>query len=240
MMETKIKAKKLGIIDLLGGGWSIYRANIKTIFTIVLCVYFPIDLIIAFVPRNTQLYNLILGALQFFIGILATIAIAIITEKAIEGKSVDWIEALQFARSKWTKAIGTGLLLWIRILGFMLLLIIPGLIYSLYYVFWDSVVALRDRSGKEALEYSKKLVVGQWWRIFEITLIIVLLAIILSQGVSYLMSLISDNPFFGIIPNLLTDIVGSFITVTFVLLFLNNDFVRRTELLAAVSSVEAL
>lgn len=230
-METKIKTKLFGIGDLLGEGWTIYRANVKTILLVVLCIYIPIDLILSFVPQNIQLqlYYLAVRILEFFIGIIATLAIAVITEKTIEDERVDWKEALNFALSKWTKAIGTGFLSGIQIFGFTLLFIIPGIIYSLYYFFWDYVVALRDRSGSEALEYSKDLVEGQWWRIFWISTVFSLVAIALSLGISYSASLISSNQLFSIIPNILIDILGSFFTVTYVLLFLNNDYVYRHQ-----------
>jgi len=228
-MESNIKTKSFGIGDLLVEGWAVYKVNIQTILTVVLCVYIPIDLILSFVPQGTQLYNLVVRILEFFVGIIATLAIAIITEKTIEGERVSWQEALKFGLSKWTKAIGTGFLSGVRILGFTLLFIIPGVIYSLYYFFWDYVVALRDRSGREALEYSKNLVEGQWWRIFGITLFFSLVAVALSLGISYLANMISNNQFFSIIPSILIDIISSFLIVMYVLLFLNNDFVYRHQ-----------
>lgn len=239
-MEAKIRSKEFGIVDLFREGWKVYFANIKTILAIVLCIYIPIDLVLAFVPQNTRLYNLVLNLLQFLVGIIATLGIAIVTEKAIDGQSMNWQEALKFALSKWAQAVGTGLLSGIRILLFTLLFIIPGIIFGVYYFFWDYVVALRDQSGRDALNYSKNLVEGQWWRIFGTTLVFSLMAIAISSGIWYLTSLISENQLFSIIPNILVDIVGSFITVMYVLLFLNSDFVKRPQPIEYVPSIEAL
>ena len=195
-MEAKIRSKEFGIVDLFREGWKVYFANIKTILAIVLCIYIPIDLVLAFVPQNTRLYNLVLNLLQFLVGIIATLGIAIVTEKAIDGQSMNF--------------------------------------------FWDYVVALRDQSGRDALNYSKNLVEGQWWRIFGTTLVFSLIAIAISSGIWYLTSLISENQLFSIIPNILVDIVGSFITVMYVLLFLNSDFVKRPQPIEYVPSIEAL
>jgi len=228
-MDTKIKSKLLGIGELLSEGWVIYRTNVTNILPIILCIYIPIDLVLAFVSQYPQLYNLAIRILEFFIGVIATLSIAIITEKTIEGETIDWKKGLKLALSKWTKAIGTGLLSGVRIFGLTLLLIIPGIIYSLYYSFWGYVVALRNTSGSEALGYSKDLVEGQWWRIFGITFVFGLIAIALALGISYLASLISDNRFFSIVPNILIDVVSSFFTVTYALLFLNNDYVYHYQ-----------
>jgi uncharacterized membrane protein len=227
-METNIKSKVLGVVELISEGWKVYFANIKTILPIVLCVYIPIELVVSFIPQDSQSYDWILIALNI-VGLIATLSIAVVTENAIEGESIDWNEALMLGLSKWTTAIGTGFLASVRIIGYSLIFILPGIIYSVYYMFVPYVVMLRDIGGKEALEYSKNLVEGQWWRIFGIAFVIGLLETVLSLGISYSVNLISDDWYFSIIPNFIDDVIASFSTVTFTLLFLNNDYGYRYQ-----------
>ena len=56
-MENKIKSQKLGIGDLLGEGWQIYRANFKNILLVILCVYIPVNIIISFIPVDSFIQN---------------------------------------------------------------------------------------------------------------------------------------------------------------------------------------
>lgn len=237
-MAKKIKSQEFGVGDLLCEGWRIYRSNFKEILIVILCVYIPINIIFAFFPADSilqesgrnglglKIYNYIVNLLEFIIGIIAIMGIAKITENAIEGQSLVWSDAIKYALSKWGNAIGTGLLSGLILFGLTLLFFIPGIIYSLYYTFWIFAVTLRDRSGKEALDYSKNLVKGQWWNVFGIQLVLGLIAMV-AQLVIYPINLISKNPIFGILPNTLSDIIGSFFTITSVLFFLNNDYTYR-------------
>ena len=239
MMDTKIKLLKFGVSDLLKEGWLVYRSRFKDILIVILCFYIPINIILAFVPldsllteygtKGMKIYNIISDTLQNFIGVIAIMGVAAIAEKAIDGQSLDWSDAIKYGFSKWGKAIGTGLLGAIIILGLSLLLIIPGIIYSLYYTFWVYVVALRDRSGKAALDYSKNLIKGQWWRVFGIQLVLWIISSVVGLIIAYPFTLISYNQFFYLIPDTLADIVGAFFTITSTLFFLNNDYVYRPQ-----------
>ena len=174
-------------------------------------------------------YNQIFRGLEFFIGVIATIGIAQIVNKSFEGETISWVEALKHGFSRWTNAIGTGFLAGLIIAGWSLLLIIPGIVYSFYYSFWIYIVALRYEDGKNALDYSKKLVEGQWWRIFGIQLFFEAIVVILGLSITLPFYLISDNQFFGLIPDTIIDIVGAFAKVATAILFLNNDFLRNPQ-----------
>jgi hypothetical protein len=236
-METRIKSQKLGIGDFLGEGWQLYRVNFKNILLVILCVYIPINIIISLIPadsllqeygtRGLQLYNNLLKLPEFLIGTIATVGIAAIVEQSIKGKKLSWNDSLRFGLSKWITAIGTGLLGGVILLGLTLLFIIPGVIWSLYYSFWIYVVALRNVSGKSALDYSKSLVQGQWWRVFGIFFVFGIIGFVVGLAVIVPFNLISNNRFFDIIPNTVLDIVGAFFTVVTVVFFLNNDYRKK-------------
>ena len=46
------------------------------------------------------------------------------------------------------------------------LLIIPGVLYLIYWIFVPQVVVLKDVSFGEALSYSKTIVSGRWRKVF--------------------------------------------------------------------------
>ena len=179
--------------------------------------------------------------LEFFIGTIATIGIASIVEKSLQGTTLSWGDSLRYGLSKWATAIGTGFLAGLILLGLTLLLIIPGIIWSLYYTFWIYVVALRNIGGKTALDYSKSLVEGQWWSVFGVFFVLGIIGFIVGLAIGFPLNLISDNQFFGIIPNTISDIVGAFFTVVTVVFFLNNDYRLKPVQVeqSAVPTIEA-
>jgi hypothetical protein len=233
-MEAKLRLRKLGVGELLSEGWQQYRVNFINIFLVILCVYIPINTIIAFinVPSTLQeygtwgiqLYGIILYMLKFFIDAIATIGIAFIIENSLHETSISWSTALRYGLSKWFATIGTGFLAGLIIFVLTLLLIVPGIIWSLYYSFWIYVVALRNVGGKTALDYSKGLVQGRWWDVFGTLWLLGVIGAVVGSAITYPLNLISDNQFFGIIPNTIIDIVGAFFTVVTVIFFLNLDY----------------
>lgn len=152
--------------------------------------------------------------------------IAITVESAVQGEALAWYAVLHYSLAKWLTAIGTGLLAVLVITGLALLLIIPGLIWAFYYAFVIYAVALRNVSGQAALAYSKRLVEGQWWRVFGLFLLLDIMERLLGSGITSLMKLIAGDLLWHIITKTTTDVISAFATVVMVLLFLNSDYVK--------------
>lgn len=107
-------------------------------------------------------------------GILATIAIALVIKSSIEHKHISWIESLKLATNKWPKVIATVLLAGLLTMLLFLLLIVPGIIFMIYWQFIIYVVIFSDKWGSEALDYSKTIVKKRWWKTFGFALVIFL------------------------------------------------------------------
>ncbi len=238
-MDMNIKSKKFCLDDLLSVGWRIYRANIKTILLIILLVYVPVVLITVLVPQKTifaSVANLLLSCIE----ILVLASVAFIVEKAIHGENILWTEVLKLAFAKWGEILVTGFIAGLLILVLSLLFIIPGIIFWQYYIFVPYVVALRDKTGGEALKYSKSLVEGQWWNIFTIVFVLDLMQVPFSLGIVFLLRFISTNPYILVISIPLVEIIGSFFIVTYVLLFLNNDYLKHARPAENMVPIESL
>ena len=138
-MDSKFKTHAFGLGEIFGEGWRIYSSRFLAILIITLCVYIPVNIILALVPmssltesmgaaRALQLYSNISRLLEAFIGIISTVAIAYVVEKTLLEQPVTWGEALGHGFSRWGSTFGTGLLAGIILLGLTLLLVIPGII----------------------------------------------------------------------------------------------------------------
>ncbi len=235
-MET-IKTQKYGVGKLLSVGWQLFLINFKNIFLVTLCVYLPIIIITSYNPfeyistahgsKEQLLYAEISALLTALFGLIATIGITGIIDKSLAGENLPWRDALRFGLSKWAPVFGTNTLGGLIIIGLTLLLIVPGIIWGVFYIFSVYVVSLRNISGKKALDYSKYLVVGQWWRVFGINALLGIIGAIFVFAITYLTKLISTNQFIMIIPNFINYLVYSFIEVVMLLVFLNSDYLKN-------------
>jgi len=238
-MKPEIYNKEYTIGKILSESWKNFKENFRLILLITLIVYIPIATILAFIPvdnlikqqgflNSLQIYTRIVQILEFLVGIIASMAIAYIIKSKIDGQIVGFGQALKKSLSKWPAAIGTELILGIFLLGLTLLLIIPGIIYYVYWTFVLYVVVLQDKFGKSALDYSKAIVKDRWWKVAGYSLIFGLLQlIVLASTYAPLMFFLPENFFVTIITDLIFDIVASFFTVVSVIFFINFDSTKK-------------
>jgi hypothetical protein len=234
-VNTIIYERKLNFIEIISEGSKILFLKIKDISLIALIAVLPASLLPLLgleefqfqgIEKNPLVIVLVilLFLLQGIFSLIASMSIAVIVEKVATKEDVSAIEAIKHALSKLGNGIATSLYLLIIVFGLTLLLVIPGIIYSNYYIFVLYVVALRNKSGGEALDYSKMLVEGQWWRVFGILLGAALIFGIIETVISLPLGLISNSPYIAIITNAVTLFSNAIFTVMPVVLFLNNDF----------------
>ena len=236
-MDQDIVTTRFGLGKTISSGWSFFLKNIRSILPVFLIVYIPINIGLSFVPgdylvdnyglRGFKMYMKIIQLTEFFIGVLATMSLARIIEASALGTPATWRDAMRHAFSRWGASIGTGLLAGVIILGMTLLLIIPGIIWSLYYSFFVFIVALRGLSGKKALEYSKGIVKGQWWRVFGYLLVINLLGAVASALIASPFIFTPEARILDILSDTLCDITSALFLCMTIVFFLNNDYLKR-------------
>ena len=78
-----------------------------------------------------------------------------------------------------------ALLTGLAILGGLILLIIPGIIFAVWFIFSNLIVVLEGKRGTEALKASKSLVTGRWGAVFGrfVLLVLSILAILIVIGI---------------------------------------------------------
>ncbi|MDD5008816.1 MAG: hypothetical protein PHC68_10530 [Syntrophorhabdaceae bacterium] len=235
-MFADIRTASYGLKKIFSAGWKIYAGGFRDIMLVTLIVYIPINIILSFVPSGPEelegfrLKFRVAQLLDLFIGVLATIAVAKITECAVNGEKVGYAAALKFGISRWGRCISVQILAGLIIFGLLLLLIVPGIIWAVYYTFGVLVVALRGINGKEALDYSKRLVKGQWGRVFGINFVIgvmmLLTIFILSFTLALPMSFVPENWLLNVVSDTVLDVVMAMFWVMSVVFFLNVDYLK--------------
>ncbi len=225
-----MNGQEYGIKKLFSEAWSVYCRQFKKIAQITLVVYVPINILLYLLGSHIEKMTTMLKIIQLsetFIGILATMAVALLVQDCVqqENEARTWKEYLQSSYSHWGNVVRTNLLAALIVGALCLLLLVPGIIWWGYYIFAAQVVALRGKSGKDALSYSKALVKGQWWKTCGSLFLIGLANLIVGVALGYLsaylpevMSLLSDT---------LLDIIGGFFSVAVTLLFLNAESLHK-------------
>ena len=233
-MTQEIYQKQFSIGRILSESWKMFIENFQVILIITLVVYIPINIILSLVPiddsmEGFKLYLRIMQILEGLIGIIATMAIAYAIKNKFDGKTVNAAEALKKALSRWGAAVGTNIMLGIFLLGLTLLLIVPGIIYYVYWIFVSLVVVLNDKSGKDALDYSKKIVEGRWWRVAGYSIVFAMLGIIVGVVVSIPYWFLPENFLINIVTDTLIDILFSFFIVALTIFFINFDATKKPD-----------
>jgi hypothetical protein len=237
-MNTIVKERKLGFFDIIKEGLKIFFFKFKDIALMVLGFILPYYIVYRYfypsmmaggaeVDAGMLLLLTFLLLLQLLIGIILQMSIAVIVEGVVNRRDISAAAALRHALSRFGGAVTASFLTFIVVFALLLLLIVPGIVYSTYYTFVLFAVALRNKSGTAALDYSKNLVTGQWWRVFGVLFGLGFILGVFHWFVTLPLIRISDNPIYAIVLNSVIYLIGCIFTVMIVVLFLNMDFVTR-------------
>jgi len=178
-----------GVGNLLKRTWQAYKSRLGTFLGImILPVIFRFLFLI---PEVVLKVNLALGIFLLVVFGLASIIIGFWSDVslifAIKEREQK-IGIKEFFQKGWHKIIP---FIWISILtgfittgGFMLL-IIPGIIFSVWFAFSNFILISEDLKGTNALFRSRQWVSGNWWRVFWRHFVISIIAIIVYLGISF-------------------------------------------------------
>jgi hypothetical protein len=169
-------------IEIIKNSWKIYQKNFRALVPYMLILIIPnfvlgaTGIMSLFLDQFTKagiwimLNNLTVVAIVIasaLFSLWANIALVKTIKEIILGKEVIKLkQGLNISSHLIWPAIVTSLLVILIILGGTILLIIPGIIFSLWYTFAYYVIILEEKTGMNALRESKKMVYGRWWEIF--------------------------------------------------------------------------
>ncbi|MEG0773883.1 hypothetical protein [Clostridium sp.] len=242
-MFRQIYERELSISEFFSAAWKFYTKHFNNILPIILLIYIPANILLYFISGSAIIaedfdsYTDIINIIETLWGTIATIGIIFLVEKGTfeqEFEEANWREGLSRAFSRWGSSIGTSILAGLIILGMTLLLIVPGVIWSVYYSFFIYVVAIRNLGGKKALNYSKSLVKGQWWKVFGVLFLFNIINIIIGFILGFISGFLPE--IIGIFTNTLIDLVGAYFTVLTAMFFLNLDFLKRRDEIPELST----
>jgi hypothetical protein len=159
-MNSDLRTRQFGLGDIIREGWWVYSEKKSTILPIVLIIYGPFLILLALIPEQALTESLgqtgfillqqFIFILIGFVALISNVGIAHVVEKTVLGETVGWRGALRFGAARWLAAFLTNLLASLILFGLMLLFLIPGIIWSVYYNFWIYAVANPRSLGQES------------------------------------------------------------------------------------------
>jgi len=244
--KFELKNHELSISNILALSLRLLSNNYKLLLPIFLIIYLPLDIIPLFFPqldsfqayKTAQLNSSSIsygytayGIIKGLLGMLATIAVIYAVNSIRAHRKITLKQCFLAAKERWLDLLLTSLLSAVILLGLTLLLIVPGIIYYIYYLFFSVIVVLKDLKYKEALDYSKNLVKGRWWKIFGFFLVLFALSFVIGISISTLISFTKYSTVLGAAGNLILDLYALFAVICVTVYFINLDSLphRKSE-----------
>jgi len=182
-----MKNKKLpGLIQIIKNSFQIYfqKENLlyflKIVllsFGITLALMIPVMLLVGFFstqspiekigPATTVFIPTIVLALAVAVwGLLMQATIVVSVSRVVSGRSLAVKETIKIAWGKLGRFFLTNFLVGLIIVVGFIFLIIPGIVFAIWYTFAQYIVITQDLGPLEAIKASKKLVSGHFWPVF--------------------------------------------------------------------------
>lgn len=232
--KPALYARELNLGELFHFSWKIYNRHFPAIMLLSLLAYLPASIIIHLVPfgfvetlfpgeMSQNFVNVAKSLVEAFFQLLLTLSLVNYMNNDISGHKTAVLDSAGFALSFWPKAILTGLLLMIFLMGLTLLLILPAIIFGVFWIFAIAVIARYGVWGVKSLEYSRRIVKGRWLKVFGYSLLIVILQTFLFMIAATLLAPLPDMPALGIITDTALRMLFSYFLVFTSLIFLNFD-----------------
>ncbi|MEK6910978.1 MAG: hypothetical protein AABW82_04360 [Nanoarchaeota archaeon] len=252
--------------DLLSDSWNEYKLNFKVIFKLFLYFIILPGIVVLLIQTygtyKLDLFNIDSEenpfavfvenpgyyisslALSLIAGFLSFLAYVSITCGALKGKKFSYSEALSEGKKNYWRAIGYIIVVSIFIALLFLLLIIPGVIFAVYWAFAYYVFLGEKKGIMDSLKASKNMVKGKWWMTFGYVLLIMLIIMAISSvfaipsmilGFIYVIGAIGSGQIsssgFAVIQivGFVFSIAGQLITTPLMILFMKNFYFAMSK-----------
>jgi len=234
--------------DIFNKSWQEYKKNFK-LFLKLYSVFYIIPLAILslfavllslqgeFSIGLSFLYVIvIIGVLFFSYWLhLSLYYISIYNEKS----KMTFSQAVKNSLNYFWKFLGLCIVLGLALLGLFILLIIPGIIFLVFWLFSPYVFMKENKKIVDSMKISKRIVKGKWWQVFGYSLLIMLIVVAISLAffipaliinfLTIILSGASETLSSGVIisaeiVNFVFRIAASLITTPLTILFFKNFY----------------
>lgn len=166
----------IGAGEIIDHTWDLYRKNFKTYLTLIVWTVVPSTAFSALQPYVNNLFSgldwwviaiiTILIAIPFIL-ISLTIQIAVVqaTFALINKEVPNPSQLLRGAITLLIPTLITSIISSLIFTGGVLLFVLPGIIFSVWFAFAVPITILDGLRWREALRASRALTAGRWWKV---------------------------------------------------------------------------
>ena len=204
IVKYQIGAMSVG--DILDRGLKLLLARLPAFYTINLIVFAPtlvLQLLLPLLQEQSEPASpaqaltalgglLLLIVLMLILQPLGTAAILHIIAREFVDEQASVGDAFRFALPRFGRLLGASILAGLTIGLGMLLCLVPGILFAIWYVFVGQVVVVENRGAVDALTRSKQLGEGFRGRIFGMFCLFLLMGLVLGSAAN-LLNLILPN-----------------------------------------------
>lgn len=196
-MEAANRHIELSLGDIIDKSWTIFTGNFKIIALVTLMVYIPLNAAMAYLSTSvdplTNPFTMIFASLAIgLVGLVAIIAIVRMTKDIADSVPLgEPMDEIQKAVPLWPRTLLTAIVTGISTMV-CFILIIPGIIFSVYWAFAIYAAIIGGKSGFDAMNYSKSLVKGRWWKTLGYFLVLGILQMLIFWIVTYVGAMIVE------------------------------------------------
>jgi hypothetical protein len=188
----------MGVKEFFSNSWRTFGANWTT-FLILAAI--PPLISSALLLATEAGVVIVITIINFIVWVLTSMALTMAAHKTSDGEAIGIGESYTLSLGLFWRYIWTGILYFLIVLGGLFLLIIPGIIWSVRYVFAPYAVIVEGIGGGEALSRSKALIKDRLGSIFLLEVgfgLLFFLVIVIPMALFILLiGLVSGNPLIG-------------------------------------------
>ena len=234
--------ERISITNSMKFALILWKKYFVKIAIIGLIVYIPtqicIELVSIIITKNNILIknqNNVYNFIRDFIGSIALLGIINFATRILENKDEQKIgEIILHGLKKWPTFLGLSIIAGFKILGYTILLIIPGIYKFVKLSFIDCAVATYDNHNDEldALEESEQLVQNQWWRIFSFLLLMFIFRLLLESIFLILFIFISKSIINSFIIGVIIQVLGTYFIMVRAVFYFKIKEVKNKEIIS--------
>lgn len=227
-MDQEILKKELSVRSIIELSFKTLINNIKIYSIIVLIFNLPLYLYLFLVDisfdnflslESDQLLTIVLLSL---ITLFADILVIRVTNSIITNGSIKLNKLLKNSTDRIFPFFTTSLLVALYAQGLSMILIIPGIVFLIYVIFFGQIVVLRNYSLYEAIVFSFEIVYHKWWKVLGGTIAIIIISLVLTTVLD-LAGFNSTDNFIPTFISYISTVASSITTIFFTILFLNLE-----------------
>jgi len=196
----------LPIAQIIHLSWSVYTSKFKKYLPLVAIIFASsavssfLDFLLSEILKVSDLsyiiYTTLISLVFYIINLAVTIFLIFYTDRLIDNKKIDF--KINDVLAIYLPALSVSLLVGLITIGGFLLVIIPGILFTVWYAFAVFEAILNKQKGWAAFRASHDLSKGRFWAIFGRVIVPNIfwgiVAYLVLAGISNLLELALNQP----------------------------------------------